>query len=125
MCNFDVPWAGDDYVHRIGRTGRAGREGRALSLVSPDDLRLLKDIEKVTGETPSSIGDVPTRRISRRAPERGAAAVAAKATSAVVVVTATAVPSAALDTVATATDRRVQSAPRPRSLPATRHGRPC
>ena len=60
VFNFDVPWAGDDYVHRIGRTGRAGREGRALSLVSPDDLRLLKDIEKVTGETPSWIGDVPT-----------------------------------------------------------------
>jgi superfamily II DNA/RNA helicase len=73
VFNFDVPWAGDDYVHRIGRTGRAGREGRALSLVSPDDLRLLKDIEKVTGETPSWIGDVPDRggfRVELQGPAR-------------------------------------------------------
>ena len=60
VFNFDVPWAGDDYVHRIGRTGRAGREGRALSLVSGEDLRLLKDIEKQTGEQPTWIGDAPT-----------------------------------------------------------------
>ncbi len=60
VFNFDVPWAGDDYVHRIGRTGRAGREGRALTLVGPEDLRLVKDIEKITGEAPVWIGDPPT-----------------------------------------------------------------
>ena len=26
IFNFDLPWASDDYVHRIGRTGRAGKE---------------------------------------------------------------------------------------------------
>ncbi len=60
VFNFDVPWAGDDYVHRIGRTGRAGREGMAATLVSLDDLKLLKDIEKATGETPMWIGNAPT-----------------------------------------------------------------
>jgi superfamily II DNA/RNA helicase len=60
VFNFDVPWAGDDYVHRIGRTGRAGREGRSFTLVAPDDLRLVKDIEKVTGEPPTWIGEPPT-----------------------------------------------------------------
>ena len=60
IFNFDVPWAGDDYVHRIGRTGRAGREGYSATIVTPDDLRLVKDIEKVTGETPVWIGAAPT-----------------------------------------------------------------
>jgi superfamily II DNA/RNA helicase len=59
VFNFDVPWAGDDYVHRIGRTGRAGRAGTSATLVAPDDLKLLKDIEKATGETPTWIGDAP------------------------------------------------------------------
>ncbi|MBS0239853.1 MAG: DEAD/DEAH box helicase [Proteobacteria bacterium] len=60
VFNFDLPWAADDYVHRIGRTGRAGHEGHAISLVSPDDLKLCKDIEKVTAEAPVWLGDPPT-----------------------------------------------------------------
>ena len=60
VFNFDVPWVADDYVHRIGRTGRAGREGYAATIVGPDDLRLIKDIEKVTGEAPSWINDPPS-----------------------------------------------------------------
>src|SRR5690606_1288286 len=42
VFNFDLPWQADDYVHRIGRTGRAGREGFSASLVTLDDLKLLK-----------------------------------------------------------------------------------
>jgi len=34
-------------VHRIGRTGRAGLPGEAISLVSPDEDRLLTEIEKL------------------------------------------------------------------------------
>lgn len=60
VFNFDLPWAAEDYVHRIGRTGRAGREGFSASLVSPDDLKLLKDIEKITGETAIWLGEEPT-----------------------------------------------------------------
>ena len=33
VFNYDLPYDGEDYVHRIGRTGRAGRSGRAISLV--------------------------------------------------------------------------------------------
>lgn len=69
VFNLDVPWAGDDYIHRIGRTGRAGREGRSLSLVSPDDLKLLKDIEKQTGEQPSWIAAAPRPRRLRELEE--------------------------------------------------------
>ena len=60
VFNFDLPWAADDYVHRIGRTGRAGKEGYAASLVSPDDLKFVKDIEKMTGEPAEWLGDAPT-----------------------------------------------------------------
>ena len=60
VFNFDLPWASDDYVHRIGRTGRAGKEGHSISLVSADDLKFVADIEKITGETAAWLGDAPT-----------------------------------------------------------------
>ncbi|MEO1795210.1 MAG: DEAD/DEAH box helicase, partial [Pseudomonadota bacterium] len=60
VFNFDVPLAADDYVHRIGRTGRAGREGYAATLVGPDDLKRITDIEKITGEPIAWDGTVPT-----------------------------------------------------------------
>ncbi len=49
VINFDIPQDGDRYVHRIGRTGRAGRTGQALTLVSPREVALLKEIERSTG----------------------------------------------------------------------------
>ncbi|MCY1434903.1 ATP-dependent RNA helicase RhlE [compost metagenome] len=48
MVNFELPNVEEDYVHRIGRTGRAGRSGEAISLVAPDEEKLLKSIERVT-----------------------------------------------------------------------------
>ncbi|MCA3219943.1 MAG: DEAD/DEAH box helicase [Burkholderiales bacterium] len=47
VVNFDLPNVPEDYVHRIGRTGRAGMQGEALSLVSPDEMSYLRDIEKL------------------------------------------------------------------------------
>ncbi len=47
VVNFDLPQVAEDYVHRIGRTGRAGAEGQAISLVSADETKLLKAIEKL------------------------------------------------------------------------------
>ncbi len=47
VVNFDLPNVAEDYVHRIGRTGRAGNEGRAVSLVSEDERKLLKGIERL------------------------------------------------------------------------------
>jgi ATP-dependent RNA helicase RhlE len=48
VVNFELPNVAEDYVHRIGRTGRAGNEGEAMSLVCVDELKLLKDIERLT-----------------------------------------------------------------------------
>lgn len=47
VVNFELPNIAEDYVHRIGRTGRAGHEGEAMSLVCIDELKQLKDIEKL------------------------------------------------------------------------------
>jgi superfamily II DNA/RNA helicase len=60
VFNFDVPWQGDDYVHRIGRTGRAGREGTSLTLVTGDDLKAIGEIEKIIGEKSTWLGEPPT-----------------------------------------------------------------
>jgi ATP-dependent RNA helicase RhlE len=47
VVNFELPNVPEDYVHRIGRTGRAGASGAAISLVDREELKLLKDIEKL------------------------------------------------------------------------------
>lgn len=47
VVNYDLPHVAEDYVHRIGRTGRAGNEGEAISLVAPDEAKLLKGIERL------------------------------------------------------------------------------
>ena len=56
VVNYELPNVPEDYVHRIGRTGRAGREGEAVSLVCVDELKLLKDIERlIKREIPSQV----------------------------------------------------------------------
>ncbi len=47
VVNYELPNVPEDYVHRIGRTGRAGNEGEAISLVCVDELKLLRDIERL------------------------------------------------------------------------------
>ncbi|HHX35944.1 MAG TPA: DEAD/DEAH box helicase, partial [Gammaproteobacteria bacterium] len=51
VVNYELPNVEEDYVHRIGRTGRAGRAGEAVSLVAPDEERLLKGIERMIRQT--------------------------------------------------------------------------
>ena len=47
VVNYDMPHVAEDYVHRIGRTGRAGTKGEAISLVAPEEKRLLIAVEKL------------------------------------------------------------------------------
>ncbi len=47
VINFDVPADPKSYIHRIGRTGRAWASGKAIMLVSPLEIPLLKEIEKI------------------------------------------------------------------------------
>jgi ATP-dependent RNA helicase DeaD len=50
VINVNVPAAPEAYVHRIGRVGRAGREGSAITLAEPREQRMLKAIERLTGQ---------------------------------------------------------------------------
>lgn len=59
VVNYDVPSAPESYVHRIGRVGRAGREGVAITLAEPREHRMLKTIERVTGQR-IAIDKIPT-----------------------------------------------------------------
>jgi ATP-dependent RNA helicase RhlE len=49
VYNYDLPEVPDAYVHRIGRTARNGRDGIAIAFCAPDEIRLLRDIEKLMG----------------------------------------------------------------------------
>ncbi|MEO7042618.1 MAG: DEAD/DEAH box helicase [Gemmatimonadaceae bacterium] len=50
VINFDVPQEPEDYVHRIGRTGRADSSGDAYTLMSPDEIAMVRTIERVIGQ---------------------------------------------------------------------------
>ena len=50
VINFDLPHVPEDYVHRIGRTGRAGATGHAVSFVTDEDTKQLKDIQNLIGK---------------------------------------------------------------------------
>ena len=65
VVNFELPHVPEDYVHRIGRTGRAGKEGQAVSLVCVDELKLLRDIERLLKK------DIPRRIIDGFEPDPG------------------------------------------------------
>ncbi|MCP3904319.1 MAG: DEAD/DEAH box helicase [Planctomycetes bacterium] len=70
VVNYDIPNDTEAYVHRIGRTARAGREGEALLLVEPREKRMLRAIERATGQpiTPMSLPStaaVTDRRVAR------------------------------------------------------------
>ena len=47
VINHDLPMVAEDYIHRIGRTGRDGATGEALSLVSPEEGGLLRQIQRM------------------------------------------------------------------------------
>jgi ATP-dependent RNA helicase RhlE len=84
VVNYELPYTPEDYVHRIGRTGRAGLAGDAISLVSPDETKMLEDIERMLKRTlprapaagfaderrPPAAGSGP-RRPHRKEPPRG------------------------------------------------------
>jgi ATP-dependent RNA helicase DeaD len=59
VINYDMPFDGEAYVHRIGRTGRAGRSGAAILFLTPREKRFLGDLERAVGETIAPM-EVPT-----------------------------------------------------------------
>ncbi|HEX9937179.1 MAG TPA: DEAD/DEAH box helicase [Longimicrobium sp.] len=50
VVNFDVPHVPEDYIHRVGRTARAEATGEAYTLVSPEEEKDFRDIERAVGK---------------------------------------------------------------------------
>ena len=50
VVNYDIPFDGEAYVHRIGRTGRAGRTGDAILFLTPRENRFLRGLERAVGQ---------------------------------------------------------------------------
>ena len=48
VVNFDLSLVPDDHVHRVGRTARAEASGLASSFCAPDEVPLLRAIERFT-----------------------------------------------------------------------------
>jgi len=70
VFNYDLPDDPELYVHRIGRTGRAGKTGIAISLVTPCEKRLLRQVESFAHQTIKRVGlptedDILVRREER------------------------------------------------------------
>lgn len=47
VINYDLPQCPEDYIHRIGRTARNGAEGEAVNLVTPQDGKKWKAIDRL------------------------------------------------------------------------------
>ena len=61
VVHFDPPADEKDYVHRSGRTGRAGADGVVVSLVSEDQVKAVRSIQRALGlpEHLGRPGDAP------------------------------------------------------------------
>jgi len=69
VVNFELPWNPQDYIHRIGRTGRAGSTGDAISLVSIDEVDLLRGVQRLLRRAiPWTVeeGFIPDRNVEPR-----------------------------------------------------------
>lgn len=49
VINYDMPDTAEAYTHRIGRTGRATRTGEAFTLVTYEDVAMVRMIERNLG----------------------------------------------------------------------------
>jgi len=49
IINHVIPNVPKEYIHRVGRTARAGKNGMSISLITPNDIKLLHAIENVIG----------------------------------------------------------------------------
>jgi ATP-dependent RNA helicase RhlE len=78
VVNYDLPLVAADYIHRIGRTGRAGMAGRAVSLCSPAERDLLRDIQRLL---PDPLEQVVVEGFEAKAASHGVTSEARRRTS--------------------------------------------
>ncbi|XP_076038152.1 putative ATP-dependent RNA helicase DDX49 [Oratosquilla oratoria] len=68
VVNHCIPNMPKTYIHRVGRTARAGRSGKALTIISPHDIKLLLAIEAETKRklTEMKVDDSVVKRILKQ-----------------------------------------------------------
>ncbi|MDP1858169.1 MAG: DEAD/DEAH box helicase [Gemmatimonadaceae bacterium] len=71
VINYDVPSQAEDYIHRIGRTGRAAASGDAFTFMAPNEIAMVRTIERVLGK--------PIERVSMPGFDFGTVAVTTEA----------------------------------------------
>ncbi|MFC3747809.1 DEAD/DEAH box helicase [Paenibacillus sp. GCM10012306] len=49
VINYDIPLEKESYVHRTGRTARGGKSGKAITFVTPNEHKWVKEIEDYIG----------------------------------------------------------------------------
>ncbi len=61
VINYELPSDLPNYLHRIGRSGRFGRKGVAINFVTPDEVKIMREIEQYyhtqIEEMPMNIAD--------------------------------------------------------------------
>ena len=83
VINYDMPYRGDNYIHRIGRTGRGQQVGIAISLVERHDLVNLErveyhlqqklPVEKIVGLEPNfKLKDALKKATTKKKPKKSA-----------------------------------------------------
>lgn len=56
VISYELPYRGEEFLHRIGRTARAGREGLAITFVTPQDGRTYRRLKQfLAGATESHL----------------------------------------------------------------------
>jgi ATP-dependent RNA helicase RhlE len=72
VINFDIPENADDYVHRAGRTARGSAEGIVSTIVTWQDLAMVRQIEETLGEKipRCTVGGVEAWEESEKKPGR-------------------------------------------------------
>jgi superfamily II DNA/RNA helicase len=65
VVHFDLPADGKDYVHRSGRTARAGASGIVIALVTPNQVREAKRLQRAAG---IEVDLEHPARVTKRAP---------------------------------------------------------
>ena len=49
VINYEIPNEPESYIHRIGRTARAGTDGAAIAMCDREELKDLRNIERLLG----------------------------------------------------------------------------
>ena len=92
VINYDMPFRGDMYIHRIGRTGRAQQVGVAINIVERHDLPNLERVEyhlqqklpeeKIAGLEPNfKLRDAIKKATTKKKPKKSVAKKKAKKTT--------------------------------------------